>query len=40
MIEGMDAVMNGMDQVEVPVEIEARTGRSWGERGWDVSERH
>jgi DNA polymerase-1 len=33
MIEGMDAVMNGTDEVDVPVEVEARIARSWGERG-------
>jgi DNA polymerase I-like protein with 3'-5' exonuclease and polymerase domains len=31
MIEGMDAVMNGRDEVHVPVEVEARIARSWGE---------
>src|SRR5215217_6092345 len=29
MIEGMDAVMNGTDEVDIPVEVEARIGRSW-----------
>jgi DNA polymerase I len=33
MIEGMEAVLNGRDKVEVPVEIEARLARSWGEGG-------
>jgi DNA polymerase I-like protein with 3'-5' exonuclease and polymerase domains len=33
MIEGMNAVMNGMDEVDVPVEVEARRARSWGEGG-------
>jgi DNA polymerase I len=33
MIEGMDAVMNGTDEVHVPVEVEARIARSWGEGG-------
>jgi len=32
MIEGMDAVMNGTDEVCVPVEGEARIATSWGER--------
>jgi DNA polymerase I-like protein with 3'-5' exonuclease and polymerase domains len=31
MIEGIDAVMNGTDEVDVPVEVEARLARSWGE---------
>jgi DNA polymerase I-like protein with 3'-5' exonuclease and polymerase domains len=30
MIEGMDAITNGTD--EVPVEVEARIARSWGEK--------
>jgi len=29
MIEGMDAVTNGTDEVHVPVEVEARIARSW-----------
>jgi hypothetical protein len=29
----MEAVLNGRDKVEVPVEIEARLARSWGEGG-------
>ena len=33
MIEGMDAIINGTDEVDVPVEVEARIARSWGERG-------
>jgi DNA polymerase I-like protein with 3'-5' exonuclease and polymerase domains len=33
MIEGMEAVMHGMDEVNVPVEVEARIARSWGESG-------
>jgi DNA polymerase-1 len=33
MIEGMDTVMRGTDEVDVPVEVEARIARSWGERG-------
>jgi len=31
MIEGMEAVVNGTDEVDVPVEVEARIARSWGE---------
>ncbi len=31
MIEGMDTVLNSTDEVHVPVEVEARIGRSWGE---------
>jgi DNA polymerase I len=31
MIEGMDAITNGRDEVQVPVEVEARIARSWGE---------
>jgi DNA polymerase I len=31
MIEAMDAVMNGTDEVVVPVEVEARIARSWRE---------
>jgi len=33
MIEGMDTVMHGTDEVDVPVEVEARIARSWGEGG-------
>jgi DNA polymerase-1 len=33
MIESMDVVLNGTDVVDVPVEVEARIVRSWGERG-------
>jgi DNA polymerase-1 len=33
MIEGMDAIMNDMGKAQVPVEVEARIARSWGERG-------
>ena len=32
MIEGMDTVLNGTDQVRVPVEVEGRIARSWGVR--------
>jgi DNA polymerase I len=31
MIEGMDSVLNGTDEEEVPVEVEGRVVRSWGE---------
>jgi DNA polymerase I-like protein with 3'-5' exonuclease and polymerase domains len=31
MIEGMEAVLNSTDEVHVPVEVEARIARSWGE---------
>jgi DNA polymerase I len=33
MIEGMEAVLNSTDEVDIPVEVEARIGRSWGEGG-------
>jgi DNA polymerase I-like protein with 3'-5' exonuclease and polymerase domains len=33
MIEGMEAVLNGAEEGHVPVEVEARIVRSWGERG-------
>jgi DNA polymerase I-like protein with 3'-5' exonuclease and polymerase domains len=33
MIEAMDAVMNGTDEVNVAVEVEARIVRSWSEGG-------
>jgi DNA polymerase I-like protein with 3'-5' exonuclease and polymerase domains len=33
MVEGMDAVMNGADEIYVPVEVEVRMGRNWGEEG-------
>jgi DNA polymerase I-like protein with 3'-5' exonuclease and polymerase domains len=33
MIEGMDSVMNNTDEVQVPVEVEARIARGWGEGG-------
>jgi hypothetical protein len=33
MTEGMDAIMNGTDEVAVPVEVEARIARSWGDGG-------
>ena len=31
MIEGMEAVLDGTDEVGVPVEIEARIARNWGD---------
>jgi len=31
MIEGMDAVTNGTDEVHVPVEVEARIAGNWGQ---------
>ena len=31
MIEGMDTVMNDAGEVHLPVEVEARIARSWGE---------
>ena len=31
MIEGMDAVLSGTDEVGTPVEVEARIVRSWQE---------
>jgi hypothetical protein len=33
MIEGMEAALNGTDEVDVPVEVEARIVRSWSEGG-------
>jgi DNA polymerase I-like protein with 3'-5' exonuclease and polymerase domains len=33
MVDGMDSVMNRTDEVHVPVEVEARMARSWGEGG-------
>jgi DNA polymerase family A len=33
MVEGMEAVLNSTDEVGVPVEVEARTARCWGEGG-------
>ena len=33
MIEGMDAVINGTGALPVPVEVEARIDRGWGEGG-------
>jgi DNA polymerase-1 len=31
MVDGMDVVLNNADEVEAPVEVEARMARSWGE---------
>jgi DNA polymerase I len=31
MIEGMDAVLNGIDETHVPVEVESRVAAAWGE---------
>jgi DNA polymerase-1 len=33
MIESVDVILNGTDEVDVPVEVEVRIARSWGERG-------
>jgi DNA polymerase I-like protein with 3'-5' exonuclease and polymerase domains len=33
MIEAMDAVLNGTDEIDVAVEVEARIARSWGDGG-------
>ena len=33
MIAGMEAVLKSTDEVDVPVEVEARIARSWGEGG-------
>jgi DNA polymerase I len=33
MIDGMEAIMNGTIKVHVPVEVESRIARSWGEGG-------
>ncbi len=30
MMEGMEAVLSGTEEVDVPVEVEGRTVRSWG----------
>jgi DNA polymerase-1 len=30
MIEGMDDVLNGTDEVEVPIAVESRIANSWG----------
>ena len=32
MIEGIDVVLNGTDEVDVAVEVEGRIARTWGER--------
>jgi hypothetical protein len=31
MIEGMEIVLNGANEVDVPVEVEARIARGWRE---------
>jgi hypothetical protein len=31
MIEGMEVVLNGTSETDVPIEVEARMSRSWGE---------
>jgi len=33
MVEGMNTVLNGTDEVDVPVEVEAQATRNWRERG-------
>jgi DNA polymerase I-like protein with 3'-5' exonuclease and polymerase domains len=33
MVEGMEAVLNGTDEVDMPLEVEARIATSWGEGG-------
>jgi DNA polymerase I-like protein with 3'-5' exonuclease and polymerase domains len=33
MIEGMDAVISDMGKASVPVKVEARIAKSWGEGG-------
>jgi hypothetical protein len=33
MIEGMEAVLHRMDEVNTPVEVDSRVARSWGEGG-------
>ena len=33
MIDGMEAVLNSTEEVDVPVEVEARIARSWGDEG-------
>jgi DNA polymerase I-like protein with 3'-5' exonuclease and polymerase domains len=33
MIEGRDAVLNGTSQTRVPVEVESRVAKSWGNSG-------
>ena len=31
MIEAMEVVLNSTDELDVPIEVEARIARSWGE---------
>jgi DNA polymerase I-like protein with 3'-5' exonuclease and polymerase domains len=33
MTEGIEAVLNSTDEVDVPVEVEARIARGWGDGG-------
>jgi len=33
MVEGMEVVLNGTDEVDVPVEVEARIASGWEEGG-------
>ena len=33
MIEGIEAVLNGTNEVDVPAEVEARIAKSWVEKG-------
>jgi hypothetical protein len=33
MFEGMDTVLNGMEEVHIPVEVGGRIARSWGAGG-------
>ena len=33
MIKGMDTALNGMDELYVPVEVEAWIAKTWGEAG-------
>ena len=33
MVDGMEAVLNSKDEVDIPIEVEARMTTSWGEGG-------
>jgi DNA polymerase I-like protein with 3'-5' exonuclease and polymerase domains len=33
MIEGMEAVLNSKDELDISIEVEARMATSWGEGG-------
>jgi DNA polymerase I len=33
MVDGMETVLNGTSKTDVPIEVEARIARSWGESG-------